>query len=300
MTRPTSAALNTELTKHQNKPIELLDLFFGSQSNDDASTLHYAIGTDVSVSFYNIDGAAKTYTPIPVSRSEITNVLDTETRQLTLQIQNINRTFQTFFFQGADFMRDKRVMVRHVDLSALGAAANAVIILDGTIATVRITERVCQIELAGAIGNLNFETGRKLDRLCPLTFAGTICAAGVSAATLKQELTDTVVSGSTKTSVKLTTTNKPDKYYAIGELEFTSGQNVGQIRKVITWTSSTKTAVLDFGLPYTPTDGDAVKIRRGCDKTYNECKTRYTEIDATNGNTANFHGFPTVVDSVNP
>ncbi len=300
MARTVASPLNTELAKHQNKPIELLDLFFGSQSNDDASTLHYAIGTDVPVSFFNIDGNAKTYTPIPVSRSEVSNVLDTETRTLTLQIENINRAFQAFFFQGADFMRDKRVMLRHVDLNALGAAANAVIILDATIGSVRITERVCQIDLAGAIGNLNFETGRRLDRLCPLTFAGTICASGVSAATLKQELTDTVASGSTKTSVKLTSTNKPDKYYAIGELEFTSGQNIGQIRKVITWTSSTKTAVLDFGLPYTPIAGDAVKIRRGCDKTFNECKNRYTEIDTVNGNTANFHGFPTVVDSVNP
>jgi len=300
MTRPTSAALNTELAKHQNKPIELLDLFFGSQTADDASTLHYAIGTDVPITFFNVDGVSKTYTPLPVSRSEVTNVLDTETRALTLQMENINRTFQAFFFQGADFMRDKRILLRHIDLSALAAAGDAVIILDGTIASVRITEKVCQLELAGAIGNLNFQTGRKIDRLCPLTFAGSLCAAGVSAATLKQEQTDTVASGSTKTSIKLSTVNNANKYYAIGELEFTSGQNIGQIRKVITWTQSTKTAVVDFGFTYTPQVGDAIKIRRGCDKTFNECKSRYTEIDAVSGNTANFHGFPTVVDSVNP
>ena len=296
----TTTLLNTELAKHQNQPIELLDIFFGSQSNDDASTLHYALGTDAPINFFNVDGVSKTYTPLPVSRSEVTNVLDTETCALTLQMENINRTFQAFFFQGADFMRDKRILLRHVDLNALAAAGDAVIILDGTIASVRITEKVCQLELAGAIGNLNFQTGRKIDRLCPLTFAGSLCAAGVNTATLKQEQTDTVAVGSTKTSIKLATVNNADKYYAIGEMEFTSGQNLGQTRKVITWTQSTKTAVVDFGFTYTPQAGDAIKIRRGCDKTFNECKTRYTEIDAANGNTANFHGFPTVVDSVNP
>ena len=300
MTRAASSALNTELAKKQNKPIELLDIFFGSQISDDASTLHYALGTDAPIPFFNVDGASKIYTPLPVSRSEVTNVLDTEMRALTLQMENINRAFQAFFFQGADFMRDKRILLRHIDLSALAAAGDAVIILDGTIASVRITEKVCQLELAGAIGNLNFQTGRKLDRLCPLTFAGSLCAAGVSAAALKQEQTDTVAAGSTKTSIKLSTVNNADKYYAIGELEFTSGQNIGQIRKVITWTQSTKTAVVDFGFTYTPQVGDAINIRRGCDKTFNECKNRYTEIDAANGNTANFHGFPTVVDSVNP
>lgn len=297
--RTTTAAFDTEKNKAQSAPIELLDLFFGSQTADDASTLHYAI-TDQPVAFFNIDGAAKSYTPIGVRRSGVSNVMENEQRQATLEIDNLNRAFQVFFFQNADFMRDKRVLLRHVFADALGAAANAVVILDGTIAAVRITEKICQIELAGAVGQLQFRTGRNIDRLCPLNFAESLCAAGVSAATLLQELTDTVAAGSTKTSIKLATVNKPDKYYAVGEIEFTSGQNNGYLRKVIKWTQSTKEAVPDFGLPFTPAVGDGVKIRRDCDKTFNECKNRYTEIDAVNGNTANFAGFPTVVQSVNP
>lgn len=299
MARTTTAAFDTEKAKKQNKPIELLDLFFGSQTADDVSTLHYAIH-DVPVAFFNIDGVATTYTPIGVRRSEVSNVIENETRQMTLEIDNINRTFQTFFFQNADFMRDKRVLLRHVFDDALGAAANAVVILDGTIATVRITERVCQIELAGAIGQLQFQTGRAIDRLCPLNFAGSLCAFGVAVATLTQETTDTVAAGSTKTAVRLASVVRPDKYFAIGLLEFTSGQNNGYVRKVIKWTQSTKEAVLDFSLPFTPTVGDGVKIKRDCDKTFNECKGRYTEVDAVNGNTANFHGMNTVVQSVNP
>ncbi len=300
MARTISGALSTELAKAQKKPIELLDLFFGSQTADDASTLHYAIGTDVPITFFNVDGVSKTYTPIPVSRSEVSNVLDTETRTLTLQIENINRTFQTYFFQGADFMRDKRVLLRHVDLNALASASDAVVILDGTIASVRITERVCQLELAGAIGNLSFQTGRKIDRICPLNFAGSLCAAGVSAATLLQAATDTVTGASTKTSLVFNTINQPNKYYAIGTVVGVTGANIGIVRKIITWTQSTKTAVLDFALPFTPANGDQFTVKRDCDKTFNECKTRYAEIDATNGNTANYHGFSTVVDTVNP
>lgn len=299
MARTTTAAFNTERDKKQNHPIELLDLFFGSQTVDDASTLHYAIH-DADVGFFNIDGAAKTYTAIGVRRSDVSNVIENEARQTTLEIDNINRAFQAFFFQNADFMRDKRVLLRHVFQGATAALADAITILDGVISTVRITERVCQIELAGVIGQLQFHTGRHIDRLCPLNFVSALCAAGVTVATLTQEATDTVAAGSTKTAVRLTTNTKADKYYAIGTLEFTSGQNVGYLRKVIKWTLATKQADLDFALPFTPTIGDAVKIKRDCDKTFNECKNRYTEVHATLGNTANFHGFNTVVQTINP
>ncbi len=297
--RTTTAAFNTERDKKQNHPIELLDLFFGSQTVDDVSTLHYAIH-DEDVSFFNIDGGAKTYTAIGVRRSDVSNVMDNEARQTTLEIDNIKRDFQSFFFQNADFMRDKRVLLRHVFQGATGALGDAIVILDGAISTVRITQKVCQFELAGVIGQLQFQTGRQLDRLCPLNFVSALCAAGVTVATLTQEATDTVAAGSTKTAVRLATVTRPDKYYAIGTIEFTSGQNSGYLRKVIKWTSSTKQADLDFGLPFTPTVGDSVKIKRDCDKTFKECRDRYTEIDPVTGNTANFHGFPSVVQTINP
>jgi len=296
--RTTTAAFDTEAAKKQNRPIELLDLFFGSQTADDASTLHYAIWDDF-VSFYSVDGVAKTYTPIGVRRSEVTNVMDNEQRTVTLEIDNVNRAFQAIFFQNADFMRDKRVVLRHVFQDALGAAANAIVVIDGLVSSIRITEKICQMDIAGTIGQLQFKTGRYLDRICPLNFAQGLCAFGVSAATLLQAQTDTVAAGSTATTVKLATVNKADKYYAVGTLLFNSGQNIGYMRKVITWTQSTKAAVLDFALPFIPTVGDSVTISRDCDKSFTECKTRYTEIDATNGNTPNFHGFPTVVQTVN-
>lgn len=299
MARTVSSALATELAKKQQYPIELLDLFFGSQTADDASTLHYAIH-DQSVAFFDIGGATETYTPIGVRRSAVSNVMENEQRQVTFEIDNFNHAFQTFFFQNADFMRDKRVVLRHVDGNALGAAANAVVVIDGTIASVRITEKVCQIELAGVIGQLQFQTGRHIDRLCPLNFAESLCAHGVSAATLLQEVTDSVTGSSTKGALIFNTVNQPDKYYAVGTVEGVSGLNVGVVRKVVKWTQSTKRADLDFELPSTPSNGDTFKIRRDCDKTVNECKNRYTEIHATLGNTANFAGFPTVVDTINP
>jgi hypothetical protein len=299
MARTTTAAFNTERDNKQNRPIELLDIFFGSQTADDASTLHYAIW-DEPVDFFNIDAVSKTYTPIGVRRSGATNVMDNEQRQMTLEIDNINRAFQALFFQNADFMRDKRVVLRHVFKDALAAAANAVVILDGLIASVRITERICQMELAGVIGQMQFQTGRVIDRLCPLNFAAGLCAAGTTAATLLQEATDTVTGSSTKSALFFSTINKADKYFAVGTVEGVTGQNAGLIRKVIKWTSSTKKADLDFVLPFTPANGDQFKIRRDCDKTILECTARYVEVHATNGNKANFAGFPSVVNSVNP
>ncbi len=299
MARPTTTAFNIEITKKQNHPIELLDLFFGDQTTDDAATLHYAIH-DAPVSFFGISGAAFTYSPIGVRRSDVSNVMENEQRQTTLEIDNINRTFQQFFFQNADFMRDKRVILRHVQAGAMSSLADAVTILDGTIAVVRITEKLCQLELSGAIGQLQFKTGRVIDRLCPLVFAGPICANSVAVQTLTQQTTDMIAAGSTKTDIVAATLNQTDKYWAIGTIQFTGGQNNGYIRKVIKWTQATKTAKLDFALPYAPAVGDGFKIKRDCDKTFDECKTRYREVDAVNGNTANFHGFPTVVETVNP
>lgn len=296
--RTISSGLATELAKHSQYPIELVDLFFGSQLVDDSSTLHYAIH-DVPVGFFNLDGAAKTYTPIGLRRSGVTNIIENEQRQVSLALDNLNRTFQAFFFQNADFMRDKRIVLRHVDGNALGNAANAVVVMDGTVSVVRITERACELELGGSLGGLSFKPGWPLDRICSLEFAETICARGVSAATLLQEQTDTLASGSTKTAVRLASVTRPDRYYALGTISFLTGQNAGAMRKIIKWTQSTKQADLDFGLPYTPTVGDSVTIRRDCDKTINECRSRYTEINPVSGNEANFHGFPTVTQSIN-
>ncbi len=297
--RTTTAAFNTEKAKTQNRPIELLDLFFGSQTADDANTLHFAIH-DENVSFYSMGGVLKTYTAIGVQRSDVSNVMENEARQTTLELANVNKQFQSFFFQNADFMRDKRVVLRHLFKDAMSAAGDALVILDATINTVRITEKACQLELSGVIGQLQFKTGRYLDRLCSLNFAGTLCAAGTTAATLLQEVTDTVAAGSSKTAIRVTTTAVADKYYALGVLEYVGAANAGIIRKIIKWTQSTKEAVLDFALPNNPVTGESVKLRRDCDKTINECKGRYTEVHATLGNSANDHGFPTVVDSINP
>jgi len=299
MTRTTTSAFNTELAKKGLQPIELLDLFFGSQTADDASTLHFAIH-DQAFSFFNIDGVATTYTPIGVRRSEITNVMDNEQRQATLEIDNINRQFQTFFFQNADFMRDKRVILRTILVGATGAAADAVRLIDGMIDVVTITERLCQIELHGVIGGLMFRTGWIMDRICPYRFAGAFCAQSVSAATLLQSQADTAASGSTKSSIKATSLNRLDDYYNIGTIKFTAGQNKGLMRKVIDWTLSTKIILPDVAFPYDPAVGDAFTIARDCDKTFSQCKNRYTEIDAVNGNAANFGGFDTLVRTINP
>ena len=299
MTRPTSSSFDTEVAKKQLRPVELLDIFFGIQTADDANTLHFAIH-DAPVTFFNTDGGAQIYTPIGVRRSEMSNVMDNEQRKVTLEIDNIDRTFQAFFFQNADFMRDKRVVLRTVLLDALAAAADAVRTIDGTIDTITITERICQIDFHGAIGNLTFRTGWPLDRICPYNFVSTLCAQGVTVQDLLQKTADTAASGSTKTTIKAATLGQPDGFWAVGTIKFTSGVNNGITRKVIKWTQSSKDILLDFGLPDTPGVGDGFDISRDCDKTFKECKERYTEVDATKGNSDNFGGFQTVVHSINP
>lgn len=303
MPRTVSSSLNTELQKRQNQPIELIDLYLDDAGTDHANALHYAI-RDQNVSFFDLGGAARTYNAIGARRGEVPNPIELESRSVVYEINNVNRDFQAFFFKNSDYMRDKRFVVRHIDAAALGSINDAVVIIDGLISTAKITEKVFQIEVAGIVGTLMFSTGRHLDRLCPLIFAGALCTQGVTPSLLHQETADTAASGSTAAIIKAATLAQANGYWASaghpGIIEFTTGPLAGMRRELSDWVQATKELKLKFSFPQAPNVGDSFKVKRDCNKTVDECKTRYTEVDAINGNTANFHGFPTVVQTVNP
>ena len=79
---------------------------------------------------------------------------------------------------------------------------------------------------------------------------------------------------------------QPDGYFALGEIEFTGGLNVGAPRTI---GKHTDDGSLFWARPlrFAVQAGDTFTLAAGCDKTWDTCDSRF-------GNTARFRGFPAV------
>ncbi len=301
MSRTTTSQFDTKSQAAQNKPVEIVDFFLGSQVADDAKTLHYGM-YDRLVDFYDIDGNAQTYSAGRLNRSQVTHNTGLRQDSVTIQFGNVNNRFQTYFWQHPGYMLDKRFLIRQLFTDLVSSATHAVTIIDGVVDHIFIGRKICQMRVISKWGYVGFKSGVAIDRICPISvFANSRCGQGVSPITLlTQETTDNVDVGSTTTVVKVKTMAQADDYWNIGKLEFTSGANDGYVRKIIDWVQSTKSFTLDFSLPVAPAEDDTLKALRDCDRTLKMCQERYTEVHATNGNMANFRGKNTVARTINP
>ena len=300
MSKTTTASFDTKAQAAQNKPVELVDFFLGSQTVDDADTKHYAI-YDKSIEFFDIDGNAQTYSAGRLSRGQVSHNAGLRQSSVTIQFGNVDSRFQTFFWQHPGFLLDKRFLIRQIFSDLVSDTTHSVTILDGIVDHVFIGEDICQIKVVSKTGYTGFRSGQAIDRVCPISvFANARCAQGVTVTDLTQETTDQVDAGSTTSVVKVKTMAQADDFWNIGKIEFTSGANDGYVRNITDWVQSTKSFTLSYPLPNVPADGDTMKALRDCNRTLDMCKTRYTEVDASLGNSANFRGKNTVARSLNP
>lgn len=72
-------------------------------------------------------------------------------------------------------------------------------------------------------------------------------------------------------------------YFALGTIEFTTGDNSGVKRSIKSYDSGI--IGLSYPLPYTPTIGDTFIAYAGCDKLQSTCLSKFNNL-------ANFRGFP--------
>jgi len=94
----------------------------------------------------------------------------------------------------------------------------------------------------------------------------------------------TVQVGATISNVPISGT-RPDGYYSLGTLLFTSGANEG-LTRTIKYHAGGVLQVL-VPLPAAPAAGDTLSVTAGCDKTQATCQSKFSNI-------ANFRGFPYV------
>ncbi|PJF33595.1 MAG: hypothetical protein CUN57_01735, partial [Phototrophicales bacterium] len=148
-------------------------------------------------------------------------------------------------------LRGKRIVIRKVFLDLLNDETHAKVMFDGIINAVpELTEKSVKIECKSKIKPLNVETGRMQQLFCGWIYGDSFCSS------VPATDSATVDAGSTTTAIVDTARSEADDFWKDGVITFTSGNNNGQVRKVVSFENATNTMTLDFAIPYTPQAGD--------------------------------------------
>lgn len=287
MARDLSTDVTTQKDAVQCRPIELYDFYLGSQSAVDANT-HFFTSYIENISFFDLEENAQTYLPIAGKRTPIKTSMDMAVDQFNITLDAVDITDLIAMVAGIDF-RDRRLVIRKVFLDELDEAADAVIIFDGKINRVTITEKQFNIQVISKI-NLKIKTGRFFQQLCPWTFGGAYCGFSRDTDKVSAQTCDV---GCTTTTIKDAARSEEDNYWKHGQIEFTSGANDGVKRRVTASNQSGTTLTLDIALNNAPSPGDTYTLYRGCDKTLDWCENKLA-------NDANFGGFHTIPVELGP
>ncbi|MBI4227670.1 MAG: phage BR0599 family protein [Candidatus Omnitrophica bacterium] len=278
------AALVTEKGKPQVEVAELFDFILDTQ------TLKFTSYTR-DVSFYDLTGAAATYTAIPIAREGADTNLDMRADAIRIAVDNVTKAMSSYIANNE--FRGRRLVIRRVFTNLLSAPTYYQPVFDGVMDRPLIGNTRAQIEAVSRLGFLARLGPRRMYQLrCNWRFAvappDSGCANGIAAATLKDTRTaQTVDSGSTPTVIQDAARAEAANYWKIGIATFTGGTaaNVGQKRRVVA--SAVGSFTVDVALPAAPAAGDAYDLERDCDLSFEDCRDRFA-------NTQNFGGFPSI------
>jgi len=278
------APLVAEKAKTQIAIAELFDFVLDTQ------TLKFTSYTK-DVGFFDLSGAAATYTAIPIAREGAETNLDMRIDSIRVTVDNVTKAMSSYIANNE--FRGRRLVIRRVFTNLLSNQTYYQPVFDGVMDRPMIGNTRAQIEAVSRLGFLSRMGPRRMYQLrCNWRFAvappDSGCANGVSAATLKDKKTaQTVDAGSTTTVVQDAARTEGSNYWKIAIVTFTGGtaMNVGLKRRVIASQSGQFT--VDVALPAVPAVGDLYDLERDCDLSFEDCQNRF-------GNTANFGGFPSI------
>ena len=277
-----------EAAKVTNRPIELYDLYLGSQNSCDSQTFYFCTDNR-RVYFWNLDGVLQYYQPIAVKRSSIPASNQLEIEAVSGEFDNVDRLWSNWL--NTVDLRGKRVVVRKVFLDLLNDQTHAKVMFDGIINAVsELTELSVKLECKSKLKSLSLETGRLQQLYCNYIFGDEFCQLDVSTTRLNGQV---IGAGSTTAYVIDTARTEADDWWNDGIIQFMSGVNQGLKRKVVDFISSQHELTLDYALPQAPAAGDLYTIERGCDKSFDVCCSRFN-------NQANFGGFKNIPQLINP
>ena len=278
-----SATLLAIKAQIQHKPVEIHDIYLGSQTAEDSNTLHYINFYKATNFFTYLGHAAQSYTPLGLSRSAIKKTSSGEIERVTYQLDNVNKGMGAFA-ASHDF-RNKRIVTRLVFRDHLTSYLDCKIIFDGFIQAIVFAQKSMQATCTPKIGSLNFGVGWPYQIQCNAKFGDAYCQVSKIIGTNK--VTGTATGGSTTTIIDTTNLTQADDYWNWGTVVFTSGDNNGDSRKIVDFVAATDTATVDYPFDNAVAAGDTFEIYRGCDKTLAMCQSTYV-------NDENYHGFHTI------
>lgn len=113
----------------------------------------------------------------------------------------------------------------------------------------------------------------------------TLFDAGCGLAKASFAISGSVATGTWTTNQFNSNLTQADGWFALGWVQWTSGQNDGIVRTVKTYTNAGGQVVLIDPLPYVPQSGDTFTAYPGCDKTQATCTSKFNNL-------AHFRGFP--------
>jgi uncharacterized phage protein (TIGR02218 family) len=185
-------------------------------------------------------------------------------------------------FDGAECQRDKAIMPTYGDTSA-----GTVVMFVGRVGDLAIGQAAVNFTINAHTELLNQNFPRNLIQPgCLNTLYGAACTLNQTAFAIN----GVVLAGSTTTSW-LANIAQANKYFDLGKILFTSGQNSGFARSIKSWTApnlgNAGIAALTAPSPFVPAAGDTFTIYPGCDKTQPTCTAKFNNL-------ANFRAFPFV------
>ena len=117
-----------EAVKDANRPIELYDIYLGSQNSCDSQTFYFCTDNR-RVYFWNLDGVLQYYQPIKVKRSSIPASNQLEIEAVSGEFDNVDRLWSNWL--NTVDLRGKQVAVRKVFLDLLNDQTHAKVMFDG-------------------------------------------------------------------------------------------------------------------------------------------------------------------------
>lgn len=142
----------------------------------------------------------------------------------------------------------------------------------GRINDVKVSRNEAAVTVQSDMELLNAKVPRNLYQSgCLNTLGDTACTVNRAALTVGG-----IVSGTpTKTQFGCNL-GQAAKYFELGVVTFTSGQNAGVARTVRQWNSGLMTLIAP--LPFVPAPGDTFTASPGCDKTQSTCTSRFNNV----------------------
>ena len=266
-----------------HKPVEIYDVYLGSQTVEDSNTLHFINFYKTTSFFAYLSHAAQSYTPLGISRSAIKRSSKNEIERINFQLDNVNKAMGAY--AKSHNFRNKRIVVRLIFRDHLSSYLDAKIVFDGFIQAIVFEQKSMTATATPKIGSLGFETGWLYQLNCSARFGDAYCQVDKEHAANK--VTGTATGGTTTTVIDTSNLTQADDYWNWGTITFTSGNNNGDSRKIIDFDQATRKLTLDYALDSAVIATDGFIVYRGCSKTLDMCQNTYS-------NEVNFHGFHTI------